>query len=297
MLVMQSTPSATILIPTGDDHPVRADLYLPERAAGICVLCPGFKGYKTWGFIPHIARNLCEAGLAAAAIDFSFNGTIASNPEVRGDHEEPAELYCDPDLFRRNTITREVSDLAFVLRHIIDDGLGGRVDGTLPIGLFGHSRAGVAAVLNALDCTQVKAVASWGTPVDPDIFNEEQKRKWRESGALEFTDSETGTVLAVNSAYLGDLAENRERFDLSRAVARLETPLLIVNGTADVPVPPSEAIQLYRARSRKNKTRLALIRAGHTFGAGSAVTAPTNALIRATEVTVEWFLRNLIQGD
>lgn len=285
---------STIFVATGDEHPVRADLYLPRRPEGICVLCPGFKGYKSWGFIPYLAKQLCHAGYAAAAIDFSHNGTIPSGGSGSG---TGTGRYCEPSLFSKNTISREYDDLASILHHIQNDGLDGAIAPTLPIALYGHSRAGVSVVLNALECAQVEAIASWGTPVHPDIFSEEQKKKWRETGAIEFTDSSTDTVLRVRSTYLQDIEENYRRFDMTEAVARLTTPYLIVNGTADVPVPPSAALRLYHVSNRENATRLLLVRSGHTFGADSASARPTTALKRATEETVGWFRNYLGKGD
>lgn len=284
--------TTTILVATGDEYPVRADLYLPPEPAGICVLCPGFKGYRSWGFFPYLAERLGMAGYAAATIDFSHNGTIAA-----GGAGADTVRYCEPDLFSMNTISRECADLAFLLRHIQEDGLDGAVDRALPIALFGHSRAGVSVILNAIECPRVTAIASWGTPAHPDVFSEEQKKRWRETGAIEFTDSATQTVLRVGSVYLLDIEEQYRRFDLTKAVARLKTPYLIVNGTADVPVPASEALRLYHAANRKNAIRLLLVRSGHTFGAASTVTAPTVALKRATEETVAWFKNHLGKGD
>lgn len=276
----------TIRIKTGDENPVRADLYMPPRQAGICILCPGFKGHRNWGFFPYLAERLAGAGFAALTIDFSHNGTIPSDD---GPGNTVSQLYCDPGRFSRNTISRECDDLRAVIRAVQDDGLDGALDRTLPLALFGHSRAGVPVILMAHSFSQVRAIASWGTPVHPDIFSEEQKRKWRETGALEFTDAATGTLLRVGTTYLDDIEQNSRRFDLARAVTDLATPYLIVNGTADIPVPPEAAIRLFRANSGNNTARLLLVRASHTFGAAGTAFTPTVALERAAGETVDWF--------
>jgi pimeloyl-ACP methyl ester carboxylesterase len=293
---MSGTIPQTIRIPTGDEHPVWADLYLPDEPRGLCILCHGFKGYRTWGFLPWLAGCLFSSGFAALSIDFSHNGTIP--PAANGTAAQPARgvRYHDPDLFSRNTLSRERSDLASVIRYVIAGGLGGAVDPRMPLGLLGHSRAGVTVILNALEFEEVRAVVSWGTPAHPDIFSDEQKQKWRAAGRIEFTDSASGAPLAIDGVYLKDIEENYELYDLERAVARLQAPYLIVQGIADLPVPPEAAVRLYRAGNPRNPRRLVLVRSGHTFGTAGPFAGPPEALRKAKDETVGWFTIHLGSG-
>jgi len=289
---MKSISTETITIPTTDSHPIAADLYKPEDARGICILCHGFKGHRKWGFLPYLAENISRHGISALSIDFSHNGTIGSNGSP-GQNLKDEDPYIEPDLFRKNTLGREISDLSCVINSITRDGLGGRLDGKEPIGLFGHSRGGLSAILNSIKHDRVKALCTWSIPTHPDIFSQEQKRKWKEKGFIEFTDSALNIPLAVDRIYLDDIERNYDEYDMEKALTKLKIPYLLVHGTIDVPVSPDAALRLYRAAGSSNDKRLFLIKSGHTFGVGPHFSKPSDALKRAVEETAMWFKKHL----
>jgi dienelactone hydrolase len=302
---MLQPPDDTIEIPAADEAAVRGDLYTPpdRPPAGIVVLCHGFKGYKTWGFFPYLAGRLREAGLAALAIDFSLNGTF---PEKNAAGNRTATRqrtrFTRPDLFRANTLEREIGDLAAVLRSIENDGLGGRIGRGASIGLFGHSRGGVSALLNALPSGRVRALCTWSTPDHPDRFSERQKAVWRRFGAYDFTDTIDGAPLSLSIAYLEDLEKNHGLYDLPRRVADLRTPYQVVHGEMDLAVPVRCAEALHDAARGlpENARRLVVLRTGHTFGVtdppGMNADDPPRALAEASDTTVEWFGTYLKKG-
>jgi fermentation-respiration switch protein FrsA (DUF1100 family) len=290
--VMPRLKRDTFFIATGDEHPVRADLYMPEHTFGVCILCHGFKCYKTWGFIPYLAGGLVDEGIAALAIDFSHNGTIpfkgrgGEDPLAAAQDTSP---YISPGLFRKNTLARESSDLSKVLRDILETGLEGRLKPGVPMGLFGHSRGGVSAILNALQFKEVKAISTWSVPSHPDVFSVEQKRKWKERGSIDFTNASSSVAMAVDRVYLDDLEKHRDSYDMEEAVRRLQIPYLIVHGAIDIPVSAESAVKLYRAASSVAGKRLVFVKAGHAFGAATPFLEPCYALRKARNETIAWF--------
>ena len=67
------------LRPRDGQPPIRCDLRVPEgplRRSAV-ILCHGFKGFRTWGSFPHLARALAAHGHAAITVDFSRNGVGA----------------------------------------------------------------------------------------------------------------------------------------------------------------------------------------------------------------------------
>lgn len=301
---MRPFPTRSIEVPTADAFAVRGDLYLPPASppSAAIILCHGFKGFRRWGFFPYLAGRLRDAGLVACVLDFSFNGT---NVEVEGAPERPAEAmtgprFARPDLFRMNTLGREISDLAFVLRAAGEDGFQGAIDPSLPIGLFSHSRGAIAAMVNACENGGIRALCTWSAPDHPDRFTARQKTIWRRCGDLDFTDAVDGTPLSLSVAYLDDLERNRESYDLRRRAAALEIPYLIVHGEMDLAVPPRCAHALYDAGKGRDGCRLLVFRTGHTFGVndppGMDNDRPSAALSRACDATVEWFEGHLTRG-
>lgn len=291
----------TLEIPTRDAHPVRADLYLPATSdpAGIVLLCHGFKGHKSWGFLPHLAEKLRDAGLVAMSVDMSFNGTFAlgNGQSPTGD---PDGAYPRPDLFERNTLERECEDLTCVIHFVSEGGLREQVARPLPLGLFGHSRGGVIAVLNAIEQPSVKALCTWSTTDDPDFFTAEQKDKWRREGKYYFVDSAHNTKLAVGVDYLDDLERNHERYALAERVKELRVPHLIVHGKVDLVVPVDCAMALHEAEAQLEHRRLVVLQTGHTFGipypSPPEPARPSAALEEACGETVSWFTTFLDRG-
>ena len=296
----------SVEISTEDSHPVRGDLYLPGELApqGIVLLCHGFKGYKTWGFFPYVARRLQSTGIAALSLDMSLNGTFprrdAAPDEDPNNEPTTPRRYVRPDLFERNTVSRECRDVAAAIRFTLGHGLGDSVTMPLPIGLFGYSRGGVSTILNAIEWPAVRALCTWSTVDHPDFFTHEQKEKWRKRGRYDFVDAIDGSRLSVGLAYLEDLEAKSDYYNLEERVKELRMPHLIVHGEVDLVVDVKCALKLYESQKNRTETRLLVLQTGHTFGmpypVPDGIDDAPRALERATNETVEWFRAHL-KGD
>ena len=70
-------------IQTIDGHSLAVDLFLPEipgtEKLSTLVYCHGFKGFKDWGFVPHIEQFLVTENLALITFNYSHNGVIAKD--------------------------------------------------------------------------------------------------------------------------------------------------------------------------------------------------------------------------
>ncbi len=285
----------TILrISTDGDHPVWADLYTPDGQSGvsslggsIVVLCHGLKGYRRWGFIPRLGDSLRQARLAALAIDFSHNGPAGGD----GDASD-GRVYPRPELFRQNTLDRERRDLASVIRWIRKGG-DGRVDPTVRIGLWGHSRGGGSVLLNALDDpADIAAVATWSATAHADSSTPRQKARWREAGEYDFLENANGERLAMGVGFLDDLESRHAEYALADRAASLTVPHLIVHGDMDLVIPVHNAERYRGTGSALAEKKLVRLRTGHTFGIGK--TDDSIPLREAIEVTVDWFRRFLL---
>lgn len=292
---MTSLPK-TIEIPTGDAYPVRGDLYVPRRrTSGVVLLCHGFTGHKRWGFLPRLADGLRKAGLVALSLDMSHNGTFPE-PDGSTPHDDEA-VYVRPDLFAKNTLRREYEDVGHAIRFAVDGGLGRAVKGPIRIGLFGHSRGGITATLNAIDHPEVVVLATWSTIDDPDRFTDAQKKRWRRDGVYAFEAPTDGTPLAMGAAHLDDLEANHDFYLLRERVGELKVPHLVVHGKADLAVPYASAIRLHEAEHHLRDKELLILQTGHTFGvstsASTSTARPSRALMQAVDETVMWFGNHL----
>ena len=248
------------------------------RIKPVLVVCHGFTAHKDWGPFPFFGRRFAELGFASVVFNFSHNG-------IGDDFRKFTEF----EKFSRNTIGKELEDLLSVLDAIVDGGLAGGAGDAKRIGLVGHSRGAGVAILCASNDRRVKALAAWSTVSTFFRYTQHQKEMWEQEGSLPVTIRSMKTKLRYGIEVLRDLEANKEKYDLVRAVHRLNVPLLLVHGEEDISVRPAEAKNLFDA-SERSRTELILVpHAGHMFGVRAGSTKSTATIEQITDVTAQWF--------
>ncbi len=292
---MESAGMKTFDIATEGGLVARADLYVPrhEAVSGIVVLCHGFKGHRRWGFIPELSKRMAKAGIAAMPFDFSHNGCVPGPPSK----QNGALHFTHPDLFRRNTISREIDDLAAVIDYIALTRLGGLLGENAPVGLFGHSRGGFVALLHALERGGIRAICTWATVSDPNYFTDHQRKNWRCHGFYAFFDSGTATQLVIDATYLDDIEANADRYRLVERVHDLSIPHLLVHGKNDLVVPVESSTAIHQAETGLEHKRLVTVKTSHTFGCTESKFRPSGAFDSASDETVRWFQTHFNSGE
>jgi len=259
-----------------DGEVIRGDTHAPARreARAVLVLAHGFKGYKDYGFFPQLAARAADAGVVAHRFNFSHSGMT-----------EKLDTFERPDLFERDTWSRQVHDLRQVIR------LRGEPAG-LPVIVFGHSRGGVTALLTAAGA-DAPALAGLITAAAPDTacsLDEAQRAMLRKHGRLASPSSRTGQTLYVGADWLAEIEAEPAAFDPLRAMARVKCPMLVLHGDADETVHVSAAKRLAEA----GRTRATVIAgANHVFNAPNPLAiedeppAQTRSLYEAAMAFVE----------
>lgn len=258
---------------------IRGDVRSPGDASESAVIVVhGFKGFKDWGFFPHVCERLAEAGHAVVSLNFSHNGI--------GD--EPLE-FTELERFAANTLTRELDELRFM----VDEVRGGDLLPQAPerVGVLGHSRGGGQTILAAAEHEGIAAIATWAAVSDFDRWSAEVKREWHEHGRITVMNSRTGQEMPLDVGLLEDFEANRDRLDIESAARRITVPWLIVHGLDDETVASAEGRRLADLAS---DGLLVLVEgAGHTFEARHPFVGATPELERALTATVEHFGRHL----
>ncbi len=248
------------------------NVHRAKSPTGILVLCHGFKGFKDWAMFPWIADQAATMGWTSIRFNFSLSG-------VTDDIDDRA----DPDLFRRNTFTREREDLDDLLTALHD----GRIDGVgrHPIAVLGHSRGGGITILAAAHDERICAIVSWAAVASFERWGPETRRIWEREGFIEVTNSRTNQVLPLGIELLHDMDEHRSDLDILAAAARIHQPWLIVHGEQDLTVPVAEARQLHEAASGRPRL-VTLPNCDHSFGSVHPFPGPSPQLIRAMDATI-----------
>lgn len=264
---------------------IRGDIRRPEGSgasgfglASAVVVVHGFKGFKDWGFFPHAADRLADAGHAVVTFNFSRNG-------VGEDLQDFSEL----ERFAANTLTLELEELRLVLDRVLD----GTLLGAPPqrVGLLGHSRGGGTSVVAASEDRRLSSLVTWAAIAGFDRWTDQAKETWRREGRIWIPNARTGQQMPLDVTLLRDFEENRDRLDILSAAGRLQLPWLVVHGTEDATVDPEDGRALSEAGP---DTELLYIGgAGHTFEARHPFQGPPRELTEALDATIAHFGRTL----
>jgi len=267
-----------------DGKPLRGDVRAAPGAAGrpAVVIAHGFKGFKDWGFFPHLADRLARGGITAVSFNFSGSGV---GPE--------GDRFTEPERFGHGTFGNDLRDLETVVSALRAGTLRTGLGPPSRLGLFGHSRGGGVAVLYAASHPAVESLVTWSAIAATLRWGPETIRRWRAEGKLDVTNSRTGEVLPLYPDVIDELeADTAGRFDITAAAERIAVPWLIVHGEADETVSQRDAQIL--SESNGERAELLVVRHGsHTFGARHPWSGMTAELEQAMDATVGWFLRTL----
>jgi len=262
-----------------DGEFIRGDIRQPEGAGDTAiVVVHGFKGFKDWGFFPHLCDRLAESGHTVVSFNVSRNGV----GESFGD-------FTELDRFGANTFTLELDEIL----GIVDDVHRGEIGGSAPrrIGMVGHSRGGGQAILATAEDERIAALVTWAAVFDFDRWPEDVKAQWRAEGRTWIQNARTGQSMPLDLTLLEDLEANRDRLDIRAAARRLNVPWLIVHGDADATVVPAEGRAL--AGYARHGRLLEIEKAGHTFEARHPFAGAPPQLAEAIEETAKHFAENL----
>lgn len=253
----------------------RTEAENPDRTV---VICHGFKGFSHWGFFPHLASAIASAGMRAISFDFSGSGI-----------GEDRESFVDPNAFEKNTFTQELADLDAVIQEARR-----REWITRPYGLFGHSRGGGVAILNAAANEDVKSLVTWAAISYVARWTPSDVITWRERGFVDILNARTGQVMKLGTSLLDDVEQHGgSTLDIAGAAARIRVPWLIVHGSEDETVPRDEADRLHEL-SRGTSTLRILEKTNHGFGAKHPFDEVPDSLEEAISKTMEFFEEHLV---
>ncbi len=283
---MATTSKTNFELTGSDGGPLRGEVRTAGRGADrpAVIICHGFKGFKDWGFFPHLADRLANAGTTVVTFNFSGSGV---GPD--------GDSFSEPERFGRATISNDVTDVRIVTDALMKGDLVPDLAVPPRFGVFGHSRGGAVALLFAARRPECRALVTWSAIATFLRWDEATVIRWRAAGKTDIVNARTGQVLPLYSQYLDDLDAHGERdLNLLQTAAKLTIPWLVVHGEADEAVSPEDARTLANAAGLDTAT-LALVKGGsHTLGARHPWAGSTPQLDEGMNLTVEWFVRYLL---
>ena len=250
-----------------------------QRPRPAVLVVHGFKGFKDWGMFPLVAERMARAGLTAVSFNLSGSGV----------DEDGQSSW--PERFGHATYSGDLEDMRQVAGALAEGRLG--MAATSVFGVLGHSRGGGEAILFAAEEPRVRALVTWAAIAGVDRWAG-QAGAWRSDGSIPITNARTGQVLPLFPDVLDDIEQHAAALDIPAAAARVAVPWLLLHGTGDESVPPSEADLLRREAAHNPALRFLPIEgAGHTFGATHPMLGIPPTLAVAIDESVKWMGRHL----
>lgn len=265
-----------------DGEPIRGDLRLPRDGppGPLLLICHGFKGFKDWGFFPHLSRSLADRGVPNAIFNFSHCGVA-----------EDGEAFSRLDLFEKGTWGKELFDLQAVMAAASSGKLpeAEAYDGESFL-LLGHSRGGGVVILTAAREPKVRRVATMASISHVDRFSDEVKQKWKREGVISIWNMRTKQEMPMDVAFLEDLEENREVYSVEKAAGSLEVPLLVLHGGADSSVPVEEAHDIASWAPGDLVKKVIIPECDHVLGSGHPFPGTNPTLEEGIRILAGFFL-------
>jgi pimeloyl-ACP methyl ester carboxylesterase len=202
------------------------DLFIPELGDGpfpVLVYGHGFKGFKDWGFVPHLHEFFEAHNTAIITFNHTHNGVQSKD-------------FDDLEHFARNTITQELRDMESLAKwlkqeaktyHLQPDNLN----------WLGHSRGGANAIVFAsLHPEYVQKVIAWAPVADySHLFRGIDIQAWQKEGRTFIANARTQQEMPLDYVVFEDW-ESHEEYKVIEAARALEKPLMLLHGTADLVV-------------------------------------------------------------
>ncbi|HKJ32310.1 MAG TPA: alpha/beta fold hydrolase [Balneolales bacterium] len=277
-------------ITSTNDLPIRYDLYVPTpvtSALPVIIFLHGFKGFKDWGPFPDACIELAEHGYAVLAMNFSMNG-IGDNPTE----------FDRLDLFAKNTLTQELEDIKVVLQALKNGTISSDKAGldTSKIGIVGHSRGGLSAIVAAANYDEISCLVTWAAVADYSHFwTDEMVNDWINKSYTEILNSRTGQKMRLDKVLYDDAVEHADELKAINRVKELYIPVCFIHGKEDEAVSYKNVNLLYENCPSSEKKRIIIPRTGHTFNGAhpfedEELPAPFAEVL---EHTINWFDSNL----
>ncbi len=229
-------------LPTGD-------------AVAAVVLVHGFKGYKDYGMLGHIAATLANARCIVHRVSLSHSGMGHGH----GAFNEA--------LFEKDTWNRGVEDLLALLAAMKNGTLEG---GGVPWFLVGHSRGGALSLATAgrhahdESLGSLRGVVSLSAPARLNGLDPAATEMLMAGGRLPSPSARTAQTLHVGPDWLQEQLDDPKGHDMASLMGRVGVPVLLIHGAEDPTVAPEDAQLL--AGYAPDRVRVEFIQgANHVF--------------------------------
>lgn len=227
----------SIQIPVSDGQELAACLHLPAGdCRGLVIFCPEFNGSR-WS-APLYCGALVKSGFALLGFDFRNQGDSDINPEYK-----PTPWITES----------ETEDVSAVINYVRQDAHLG----DLPLGIFGASRGGCAALLAAARHQQIQSVvtdSAYSSRALIDYFMLKFCRYIVPEWFFRRLPNWHNKIVINQALKHSEERRGRHYVHLERDAENLTQPILLISGSRDSYVTPQITSQLAQLVGAEDNT-------------------------------------------
>jgi len=263
---------------------VRGRVCIPvdgPRKISPVIIAPGFLGFADWGFYPHLAEKLLRSGYAALLFNYSTGGVGKSG-----------KPYSDLKNLKRMTISHDLNDLNLIYNYIsTDKTLSQKID-CENIGLIGHSKGGGVAIIHAKFNPAVKAIITINGIARFQRIPQEKVNRIIKRGSHEIQLNGMLNKFRFKADFWEDIEKNKDRYDILKALKKINAKCLFIQGERDDKVGVSEAGELHFVAGEKSDLMIIEL-ADHNFGCDVFCSRLSDLADRTLDKAVQWLDKNI----
>lgn len=224
----------------------------------IIIYIHGFNGFKDWGNFDLIAEKFASQNYFFVKMNLSHNGTTTSQPEE----------FADLEAYSKNNYSKELLDVEKMIEWFFEAGNTYQNEFEInQIILLGHSRGGGISILKAKENIKVNAIITWASVAECKTpwgnWDIDKIKQWEENGIVYIENKRTHQQLPIRYQLYQDFVNNKEKYNIQKALSCLTIPILLCHGTLDESVPFSAFEKL--KKSNKNAA-VFVVESNHVFG-------------------------------
>jgi pimeloyl-ACP methyl ester carboxylesterase len=241
----------------------------------------GLNGFYNFSLWPYMRQQLQQAGISSLAFNYSHGGVVGDS-----------DFFDDLEGYEKNTVALRVMDTEFIIDQLETDLFSHHKK---PI-LFGHNLGGAVISFvaeNPAYQDKIDGLIYLATTKTIDFLSDDIMQQWKKDRIYYRENGRTKQKLPQGEAFLLEILDCEQGFNVERAVTHVVKPVLMLHGNKDEVVPYQASLDLFACIQIPHPAnKLKVIEGGdHILNAPHPFQGTTPQIESALQEITDWMKR------